>query len=859
MNEHTSINFKSIFRAFTILTATFLLPLTAFSQVTKVSGVVSDARSKETLPFATISVVNTKIVGISDENGKYAILDTKPFSLIKATCVGYIPALVKVEPGQTQLMNIKLQPRADELNTVVIRAGKKERYRNKNNPAVELIRQVIAHKDQNRPENYDYVQYKEYGKLLLAFANVSPGFSDKKFWKKYKFLFDNRDTTLVPGKSLTPVYLDEKLTQNYYRQQPGKKKTITLAQKNVKLGFYIDNEGLAKYFRHLFYDVDIYKNDIYLLSKLFLSPIANSSPSFYKFFITDTVIVNNTKVVELSFTPRNNNDLLFDGKIYITLDGNYAVQKSILYINKNTNINFVKDMRIDLDFEQNTDKRYHVSKSNILVDFSLNRNGKGGMIGSRTTTFKDYQVNQALPDSTYSGLGEVVNPGANNRDDEYWAQNRLDTLTHAEAKVYHNIDTLQSLKSFRRTMAVITWIIAGYNTVGPFEIGPANAFYSFNNIEGARLRFGGRTTPEMSKRYYFETYGAYGFKDQRWKYFLSGTYSFDNKYIYQFPQNYVRAYYENDAGIPGNPLQFVVENNLFLSFKRGNNDKYLYNKFFRFDYVREFENHFSYNLGFRNLTQSPAGSLYFTNLVSGVPNTINQLTSTEIILGLRYAPHEEFYQGRIYRIPVPNKYPAVSVDYTRGVKGVFGGGFGYQILHGRVDKHLYLSQLGYADVTVQASHTFGQLPYPLLTIHRANQTYSYDDDPDTYNLMNFLEFVSDHYESLSYEQHLNGFFLNKIPLFKRLKWRETLSFKALFGGVTDQNNPSLHPSLYQFPVDGAGRPLTYSLGKAPYLEGSVGIENIFKFFGVSLVRRFNYLDHPDAIKYGFRTSATILF
>lgn len=843
-----------------LLTVFFLIvPFIAMCQVTKVTGVVTDAKTKETLPFATVAIVNTKLVGITDQNGKFTVSDNKPFDLIRVTSVGYSPVDVHVEPGKMQVMNVQLKANAQELSTVVVHAGKKQRYRNKDNPAVELIRQVIEHKDENRPEAYKYLQYKEYGKLLLAFANVSPTLSDKKFWRKYKFILDNRDTMLVPGKSSLPIYLDEKLTQNYFRKVPDNKKIITLAQKNVNIGYYIDNEGLAKYFRHLFYDVDIYKNDIYLLSKLFLSPIANSSPTFYKFFITDTITVNNSKVVELSFTPRNNTDLIFDGKIYITLDGHYAVQKAILYTNKNTNVNFVKDLRIDLDFEQSEDKRYHLSKSSTLVEFGLNPNGKGGMVGTRTATFKDYEINKAQPDSVYQGLEAVVSPGANNRSDDYWQHNRLDTLTTAETRVYHNIDTLQTLKSFKRTIDIATFVIAGYKSFGPFEVGPANTFYSFNSVEGLRLRFGGRTTPELSKRYYFETYAAYGFKDEKWKYFLSGTYSFDNKYIYAFPQNYLRGYYEKDVGIPGNPLQFVVEDNLLLSFKRGNTDKYLYNDYYRLDYVKEFENHFSYSLGFRNLRQSPAGSLYFSNIQNGAPGQINKLTSTELTLQLRYAPHEEFYQGRIYRTPIPNKYPAFSVDFTEGLKNVFGGGYAYQTLHARIDKHLYLSQLGYADVTIQGSHTFGQLPYPLLNIHRANQTYSYNPDPSTYNLMNFLEFVSDHYESITYDQHLNGFFLNKIPLFKRLKWRETFSFRALWGGIRDENNPVLHPNLYQFPVDGNGRQITYSLGNAPYLEGTAGIENIFKFFGVSLVRRFNYLDHPDAIKYGLRTSATILF
>jgi hypothetical protein len=219
-------------------------------------------------------------------------------------------------------------------------------------------------------------------------------------------------------------------------------------------------------------------------------------------------------------------------------------------------------------------------------------------------------------------------------------------------------------------------------------------------------------------------------------------------------------------------------------------------------------------------------------------------------LNFRYAPNEEFYQGKIYRVPVPSKYPVFNVDVTKGVKGVFNGTYSYWNLHGRIDKRVYLSQLGYADASVEASKIFGQVPYPLLDILSANQTYAYS--LTSYNLMNFLEFVGDHYESINIDQHFVGFFLNKVPILKKLQWREVLSFKAVWGGLSNQNNPALHPSLYQFPVESNGQPITYALGGTPYMEGGVGIENIFKFMRVDLVRRFDYLDHPNVSPYGIR-------
>ncbi len=843
------MDFKNLFRKLPFLAFLFFYTPALFAQATRVTGTVTDGSTKETIPFVTVGFGGSTIASPTNIDGKYAISSDKPYSQIKASFLGYRDVVVAVKPGQTQVINITLMPLAQELSEVDIKAGKKPRYRNKDNPAVELIRQVIAHRERNRPESYAYVEYKEYDKMQFSIANLSSKVADKKFFRKYKFVLDNRDSTLVPGKSLLPIYLNEKMSQYYYRKNPEKERTVILAQNGVDFGGSIDNEGLTQFFKYMYGKVDIYENNISLVSNNFLSPIANGGPNVYKYFITDTITLDNkSKLIELSFTPRNTQDMLFEGKIYITLDSNYAVQKARMGINRNINLNFVKTMNVNLDFEQNPDGRYHLSKSTTLADFGTTKKKAGGLFGIRTLAYGSYAVNRQRPDTTYeTGIGDlIVSDEAKHRSEQFWAENRLDTLSRAESKVYKNVDSLRNMPSFRRTLDIATLLLAGYKSFDKFEVGPANTFYSFNPIEGLKLRVGGRTTPELSKRYYFETYLAYGIKDDRWKYFLSGTYSLNDKSIYKFPQNYLRASIQRDTKIPGASLQFVQQDNFLLSFKRGENDKYLYNDNYRLDYVHEFDNHFSYSLTFKKLTQSPAGSLYFINN-TGI---INSLTTSEASLNLRYAPNEGFYQGKIYRIPIHSEYPVFNIDYAVGLKNVFGGEYSYQTLHARIDKRVYLSQLGYSDMFVEGGQIFGQVPYPLLTIVRANQTYAYD--LYSYNLMNFLEFVGDRYASINIDQHFMGYFLNRVPLFKKLKLREVASFKAIYGGVSDENNPTLHPSLYQFPVTSTGEHITYPLGGTPYIEGSVGIENIFKFMRVDLVRRFTYLDHPDVSKYGIR-------
>ena len=829
----------------------------AQAQVTTVTGTIIDGATNQPLPFANIVFVGSTIGTTTGNRGTYELSATGNFKKLEISFIGYTSVTRTITPGSTQQIDVRLVPDAKTLSEVKVRSSRQVRYRNKNNPAVELIRKVISHKEQNQIGHYAYVSYEEYDKLQFSLSSLSNKVSERKIFQKYRFLLNNRDTTSLPGKSLLPIYLEEKVADTYYRKNPEKEKVVVKAKKQVNFGQYFDNNGLSLYLNRMYAKIDIYENSIFLMTNQFLSPIAGSAPTFYQYYLADTLQVGETKLVGLTFVPRNGTDMLFQGKMYVTLDSNYAVQRINMSVNPKINLNWVRDLRIRQQFEQHSDGRYHLSKSELLADFGINKNKGGGFFGQRVLSYRNYTINEATPDAFYTGQTQVVNADATIKSDQFWQTNRHDSLSGAESKVYTNIDSLKRMPSFRRTMELFTFLFAGYKSFGSFEIGPANTFYSFNPVEGFRLRVGGRTTPELSKRYYAETYAAYGFRDERWKYFLSGTYSINNKSIYQFPQNYVRASFQRDTKIPGQELQFVQEDNFLLSFKRGVNDKWLYNDTYRIDYVREFENHFSYNLGFKNWQQEPAGGLEFKRIGDNLNTPSPSVTTSEFSVETRWAPNEQFYQGKIYRVPIVGRYPVYTLRFTAGVKGLFNGQYDYQSLTGSVSKRFLLSQLGYSNVTFQGGYLFGQVPFPLLTIHRANQTYAYQ--LNSYNLMNFLEFVSDHYASLHVDHSFNGFFFNKIPLFKKLKWREAISVKALYGGLRSQNDPRLNPTLYQFPVDAAGVPYTYTLTRTPYVEVSAGVSNVLKFFRIDLVKRLNYLDNPNVSQWGIRARATFDF
>ena len=855
--------FKKTIFTFTLLALSFFVfdasaqtPAPVVSK-TIVTGVVVDAADKDPIPYATVLFKGTQIITKTDADGKFTISTSEQHNQLEVTYVGYKAAFYTIKQGETQVINVRLQSESQSLTEVTIKSNKRPAYRNKNNPAVELIRKVIENKEKNQNSNYEHVQFQQYEQMLFSLSNLSDKFKNKRIFKNYQFLFQKQDSTKVGGKTILPVFLEEKVSENYLQKSPEKKKQIFTGDKHVNYDAkFIDTKGLSKYFERMYADVNIYQSNISLMSNQFLSPIADVSPTFYKFFITDTIKTHVPNLIELSFIPRNNTDLLFEGKMYVTMDGNYAVQDAYLTINKNINLNFVRALEAKLDFEKNPDGRYHLSKTNLIIDFGISKGGGSGFTGERTVIVKNYEINKPQPAKVYEGLAVTTAATAESQPDQFWTAQRTDTTVKTNLGIYKNIDTLQTIPSFKRTADLLTLFFAGYKNFGPFEVGPVNTFYSFNSTEGLRLRLGGRTTPELSKRYYFETYGAYGLKDERWKFFGSATYSLNDKSIYAFPQDYIRASFQRDTKIPGQELQFVQEDNFLLSFKRGANNILLYNDFYKLDYKKEFESHFSYELVAQKWTQEPGGALIYQNTLNNTLNSINQITTAEASLTLRYAPNEKFYQGKIYRVPIIDKDPIFTLNYTQGFK-VLDGQYNFQNLLGRVDKRFYLSQFGYSDVTLEGGYTFGKVPFPLMTIHRANQTYAYQ--LDSYNLMNFLEFVSDHYSSLYIDHHFNGFFFNKIPLIKKLKLRETISFKALYGGVRAENNPSSNPSLLRYPTNAAGVPTTYALGRTPYMEGSVGIGNIFKILRIDLVKRFNYLDNPGVSQYGIRALAKLDF
>lgn len=819
---------------------------------TWVEGRITDAATRQPLAYASVTFDHSSFGTSSGQDGYFKLYTRKHFSTIKVTLVGYKTLIISIQEGTRQTINPQLRPIDNELSGITIKSARKKRYRNKDNPAVELIRKVIAHKENNRPGDNNYLQYNEYERIKLYLTGLSDKLLKGKFYKRYGFIVDTATNSNGEKRIRIPLYMSEKKAEVYYRKQPEKTIKVRKATKQVNLNSLIDSVGLDIYLNRLYgNNINIYDNNIFILTNQFLSPIADHSPDFYKFFITDTIKDEGAKIVEISFVPRNKGDLLFEGNLQVMLDSSYAIKSADLWLNKRINLNFLKSFRLHQEFSRQADNRYYLEKSDVQADFGLMKNKKAGLFGDRMVILSNYKPDKPMPEKFYEGKPLQFAADSSPMIPDYWKQHRGDTLSKHDAAIYAGFDSLSRMPSYRRTMWITKTLVGGYADLGPVELGPDEALYSFNNLEGKRISIGGRTTPLFNKNIYLEGYGAYGFKDRIFKYYLSGIYSFNQTPPYKYPNNYIKFGYQYDTDIPGKNFLITQTQSLLASFSRHTYDLWIYNKIFRAEYIRDFENHISIDVGAKWWNQQPADQLRY--IPENNPNgSITNLTTTELNIGFRYAPHEQFFQGTESRHTIPSKYPILNLQLNYGLKGVLNGSYSYANLSGTLYKRFYLSQLGYTDVMLLGGVVTGKLPFPLLAIMPANETYLYNKNE--YNMMNFMEFISDHYAGIDVTHCFSGFLLNKVPLIRRFNLREYLSFKVLYGGLRNANNPLYNTSLYKFPLNAAGQPLTYALGSAPYVEAGVGVGNIFKFIRIDGIRRFNYLNHPGVGPYGLRFS-----
>jgi hypothetical protein len=803
---------------------------------------------------------------MTDDYGRFSLSNDRGFTRLLVSSLGYNEKIVSLKAGQAnENLDIRMRPASFELSEVFIRPTR-ERYSRKNNPAVDLVRQVIEHKDDNRIEARDEYQVEMYEKLSMSLDNFNPDFEKNKFWNRLKFIKNYMDTSEITGKPILTLSIRETLSDVYYRKKPESRKTIVKAQQMQGVDQTVDEGGITSNLEEIFKSVNIFDNNIKILLNSFVSPLSSLlATSYYKYYIMDTLDVSGDTCVDLAFVPVNSQSYGFTGRLYITLDGTYSIKKFRLNTPQNINLNFVNNLQIEQEFQRTPDGTWVVGAENTYLNFYLIE-GAQQLYAHQLRAYGGYRFEVENRDSVFGLLGPVhVLPEAVERADTFWVNNRLVPIGKKEDVLDDLLNELRKIPAFNVIIKTAEILISGYIQTGSkrelnrFDVGPMNTVFSANRLEGFRMRVGGMTTAHLNPRLFASGYLAYGMDDRKFKYNGKLTYSFDKKRYHEGenPVNNLSLIHEYDVYTPGQDFLFTSKDNVFVAWKVGDpTTKMNYVRKSVIQYEKEWLNGLSLKTWTRHQNEEAAGTLqYLRRDDKGYSRRQKSITSAEVGAQVRFAPGERAYAGRKGKESLFNlskDAPVFKLSHRLGIKGVLGGDYNYNHTEFSAEKRIWLSSFGHIDAQLKAGKVWNRVPFPLLVFPNTNQSVTIQ--PEAFHVMRAMEFVADRYVSLNATYYLKGWILNRIPGVRWLKFREVVSFNGIYGSLSDKNNPVLHnEGLFLFPEG------TRPLGKKPYMEVSFGLDNILKILRVDYYRRLTYLDTPGARKDGIRIALHFSF
>lgn len=790
-------------------------PIITAQKTYTITGKVFEASTKEPLPFVPVIINKTNIGTQTDLEGNFGIKTDIIGDSLVAVYVGYRRTARPIQKNNyNQVINIPMELEGVTLEEITVKAGE--------NPAHRIIRNAIANRPRNDPAKLEAYQYEVYNKIEFDLNKIPKEMRESKLMKPLAFVFKNVDSTFSDEKPSLPFFIVETLSEFYYKKNPPRKKEIIKASKVTG----VENTSISSIMGDMYQKINIYDNNILIFDKQFPSPISSEGFFYYKYFLEDSGFIGNKYCYHIRFKPKRTGDIAFSGNIWIA-DTSWGVKRFEMSLPKEANINFVNQVKSVQEYER-IDTAWMLIKERLVIDFSPTKKSIG-FYGRKTTSYKKIILNQPKSDHFYN-LGDaiIIEDDALKKDETFWQENRHDTLSQRELKIYKLIDTVQSLPVYKTWVDFFYLLLGGYKKLNNFEIGPYYNIVSYNLVEGTRLRFGGRTSSVFSRWYELNGYLAYGIKDEKWKYGLGF-----KCFITKRPHRQLFGIsFKSDYEILGQSQNGFSQDNLFASFLRARGLRTLtkVNKTESW-YEREWFPGLITKLTLFGTTYTPLPLNDPYLYKSNIDNTIKQkdfIKNLEARINIRFAYNEKYVGGDFERVSLGTTYPVIQFMYSKSLPDAYGGEYNFQRLALSIYKRIRITPiLGYIDFTITGGKIFGVLPFPLMELHGGNETYMFD--PYAYNMMRYFEFVSDQYVSASAEHHYNGLILNRIPLLKKLKLREIAGIKGVWGSVNEQNrNVLIFPSTLN------------TLDKGPYLEANVGVENILKIFRIDALWRLTY-------------------
>ena len=840
---------SKLFRIYILL---LFLWLSAAAQA-QITGVVTDVLTGDTIAYPSASYKGHHMAVSGDAQGRFSIEHHEGW-VLTVSAVGYQSKEFTVKANSTLTMAVKLKPDTRTLKEVVVRT-KRNRYSRKDNPAVELMKRVIAAKKKTDLSNHDFYQYNKYQKITLAVNDIQKADIDSGFFAKKQWLTDQMETSPYNHKLILPISVDETVTQHIYRKNPKSEKDIVLGQQSTGLNQLLETgDILNNVLKDVFTDIDLYDNQVRLLQYPFTSPIGKDAIAFYRYYIEDTVYVDHDLCYHLQFLPNNQQDFGFRGELYILADSTLHLKRAELSIPKRSDVNFVENLSITQEYTQLPNGEWALSVDDMVVELKVT-NFMSKALVVRTTRLSDYAFDE-LPKQLFKGKAATRREAnAMMRDDSFWNQYRTVELTKSESGMDAFIRRVQQLKGFKYIIFGAKAFIENFVETGDLnhpskvDIGPVNTIFTSNFIDGFRTRISAQTTANLNKHWFFAGYYAHGWRSHKNYYNAEVTYSFNKKdYLpREFPKRTLTFSSTYDIMSPSDKFMGTDKDNVFTAFKWSKVDKMMFYNRQKITFEWESEWGLRTIVGLKTEANEAAGTLYFP---------VGTLRTTEWSLNFQLAPGRTYVNTKQRRYPINMDAPVFSLGHTMGMK-FLGGDYRYNFTEASIYKRFWMNSWGKIDARVKAGAQWNKVPYPLLIMPAANLSYIMQDE--TFNMINNMEFLNDRYASLDVAWDLNGKILNRIPLLKKLKWREYIGVKTLWGKLTDRNNPTLlanagDPMLWAFPMG------SYVMdAKRPYVELIAGVHNIFKILHVEFVHRCNYTHLPTAKRNGVRFMMRVTF
>lgn len=844
-----------------------LLILAQAAGAQTITGVVVEESTGDTIPFPSVQYKKEKIATSGNAYGRFSIKRLNGEKLT-FSAVGYQELTILIGPNTPSEMKITLKTDTKQLKGVTVKT-KRSKYSRKNNPAVELMKRVIAAKKRTDLANHDYYQFNKYQKITFAINDIKPTELENEKLKKKKWLINQIETCPYNNKLILPLSVDETVTRNIYRKDPKTEKSIIMGQSSSGVNDLIETgDILNNVLKDVFTDVDLYDDQIRLLQYPFTSPIGKDAISFYRFYIVDTVYVDRDKCFHLQFLPNNQQDFGFRGEIWILADSTLHVKRCNLTLPKKSDVNFVDNLQIIQEYTRLPEGDWALTTDDMFVEMSIAKFLTKAIV-IRTTRMSDYAFDE-LSDKLFKGKTKVLHESnAMMRDEAFWDKYRSVELTKSESSMDAFINNLSQQKAFKYIIFGVRAFIENFVETGSqnhpskVDIGPINTMISSNFIDGVRTRISAQTTANLNPHWFLSGYYARGWDSRKNYYKGELTYSFNKKEYLprEFPKRTLTFTSTYDVCSPSDKFMHTDKDNVFTALKWTKVEKMMFYNRQQLSFEREEEWGFRTTISLKTEENEACGDLFFKPLsMVGMEDAMTgqgKFRTTEARIELRYAPGETFINTKQRRLPVNLDAPVFTLSHTTGIKGFLGGDYDYNFTEASIYKRLWLNSWGKIDILAKGGIQWNKVPFPLLIMPAANLSYIISDE--TFNLINNMEFLNDRYASLDISWDLNGKIFNRIPLLKKLKWREWLGIKCLWGTLTDKNNPTLAANagdgmLMEFPEG------SYIMdSKRPYIELIAGIHNIFKIIHIQYVHRLNYNHLPTATKNGVRLMMRLTF